>query len=56
MLLSGVLVASLGVNVCAPGVTAELATLAANAGVVSMVAVTKMAAIFLFIVILRGIG
>jgi hypothetical protein len=34
------------------GVLGELATLAANAGVVSMVAASRTAAIFLFIVIL----
>ena len=41
-----------GFTVCAVGVSGELATLAASAGVVSMLAASRMAAIFVFIVIL----
>jgi hypothetical protein len=41
-----------GVTVCAVGALGELATLAANAGAVSIVAASRTAAIFLFIVIL----
>jgi hypothetical protein len=50
--LSDLVVALSGFTVCAVGVLGELATLAANAGVVSMVAASRTAAIFLFIVIL----
>mgnify|MGYP001352835002 CR=1 FL=1 len=47
MSLSDVLVTLSGVTVCAVGVLGELATLAANAGVVTMVAASSTAAIFL---------
>jgi hypothetical protein len=50
--LSDVVVTLSGFTVCVVGVLGELATLAANAGVVSMVAASRTAAIFLFIVIL----
>ena len=52
MPLSDVLVTLSGVTVCAAGALGELAMLAANAGVLSMVAASRTAAIFLFIVIL----